>query len=322
MDTVVTGLRLGERAAAIADELEEHADAFRVAVTRLANGARVIDCGVHAPGGYDAGLAMAEICLGGLGSVGYADVHVGEHAWPGVTVWTDHPAVACLASQYAGWAIGVEKFFAMGSGPLRAHARVEKELFHKLGYAETTEEGVLVLEGRTLPDEAVAAWVAGKARLAPEQLTFVVAPTASVAGTVQISARIVETGLHKLERLGFDVTKVTSAMGTAPVTPVAKSDVRGIGRTNDAILYAGTARYIVHAPDEELAAIIDRVPASASADYGTPFYDVFKRYDGDFYRIDPLLFSPAVVWMTSLASGRTFVAGKLNPAVLHQSCLQ
>ena len=44
-----------------------------------------------------------------------------------------------MASQYAGWAIDPEGFFAMGSGPLRAKARVEKELFGKLGYAEDAD---------------------------------------------------------------------------------------------------------------------------------------------------------------------------------------
>src|SRR6185436_8778921 len=226
----------------------------------------------------------------------------------GVTVWTDHPAVACMASQYAGWAISVEKFFAMGSGPLRAHARVEKELYEKLGYEEDAAQGVLVLEGRVLPDEAVAAWVAQKARLQPSQLTFVVAPTASIAGGVQISARILETGLHKMEVLGFDVRRVVSGFGIAPIAPVAKNDLRAIGRTNDCILYGGQARYSVRAGDDELAALAAKLPASASADYGTPFYDLFKRYDHDFYKIDPLLFSPAEVWLSSATSGRTFHA--------------
>src|SRR5256886_5772718 len=98
---------------------------------------------------------------------------------------SDHPAVSCMASQYAGWAIQVDKYFAMGSGPLRAHARVERELFAKLGYAETAPRGVLVLETRNPPTEAVAAWVAAKAGLVPAHLTFVVAPTASLAGGVQ-----------------------------------------------------------------------------------------------------------------------------------------
>lgn len=321
MDQDLTPPNLNALAAEIADGMEQHASALRVRGQRLGNGARVIDAGVNVPGGLDAGLAMSEICMGGLGTVTYASVAIGSETWPGLTVWTDHPAVSCMASQYAGWAISVNKFFAMGSGPLRAHARVEKELFAKLAYAETAERGVLVLEGRVLPTEEVAAWVAGKAGLEPSQLTFVVAPTASLSGGVQISARILETGLHKMETLGFDVRKVVSGLGSAPLAPVAKNDIRAIGRTNDCILYGGRARYTVRAEDDELAALVDRVPASASRDYGTPFYDIFQRYGGDFYKIDPLLFSPAEVWLTNLTSGRTFRAGQVNPDVLAQSCL-
>ena len=172
MDQDLTPPNLNALAAEIADSMEEHASALRVRGQRLANGARVIDAGVNVPGGLDAGLALSEICMGGLGTVTYAPVAIGSESWPGLTVWTDHPAVSCMASQYAGWAISVNKFFAMGSGPLRAHARVEKELFAKLAYAETAERGVLVLEGRVLPTDEVAAWVAAKAGLEPSQLTF------------------------------------------------------------------------------------------------------------------------------------------------------
>ena len=317
MDAAMTApLRMNELATEIADELGKHAPLFWVVSHTLAIGVRVIDAGVETDGGYDAGLALAEICMGGLGHVSYTPVQIGAEAWPGVTVWTDHPAVACMASQYAGWAISVEKFFAMGSGPLRAHARVERELFEKLGYEEEAAHGVLVLEGRKLPDQAVVAWVAEKARLQPSQLTFVVAPTASLAGGVQIAARILETGLHKMETLGFDVRRIVSGMGTAPIPPVAKNDLRAIGRTNDCILYGGQARYTVRAGDTELA----KLPASASSDYGKPFYEIFQRYEGDFYKIDPLLFSPGEVWLTSTETGRTFHAGHLNPDVLAASC--
>jgi methenyltetrahydromethanopterin cyclohydrolase len=257
--------------------------------------------------------------MGGLGNVAYTPLTLGERAWPGVTVWTDHPAVSCMASQYAGWAISVGKYFAMGSGPLRAHARVEHELFEKLSYEEEASRGILVLETRTLPTDEVAEYVAQKAKIRPSALTFVVAPTASLAGGVQISARIIETGLHKMETLGFDVRRVVSGMGMAPIPPVAKNDLRGIGRTNDCILYGGQAHYTVRASDQELTDLAEKVPASASRDYGTPFYDIFQRYEGDFYKIDPLLFSPAEVWLTSAESGRTHHAGRLNPEVLSAS---
>lgn len=315
-------LELNERAWAVADAMAANAGALRVAVRRLEGGARVIDAGVEAPGGYGAGLALAEMCMGGLGNVQYAPVVIGGDTWPGVQVWTDHPATSCMASQYAGWAIQVEKYFAMGSGPLRAHARVETELFHKLGYAETATRGVLVLETRAPPTDAVAAWVGQKARLAPSQLTFVVAPTASLAGGVQIAARILETGLHKMDTLGFDLTKIVSGIGTAPLPPVAKNDLRAIGRTNDCILYGGQARYTVQADDAELAELAPKIPAAASRDYGTPFYEIFKRYNNDFYKIDPLLFSPGEVWLTSAGTGKTFHAGGANPAVLRASLFE
>ena len=323
MDTTVTtgaGLEMNARALDIADAMEEHAAALRVATRTLDNGARVIDAGIAVPGGYDAGLALAEICMGGLGTVALTPLAFGGRTWPGVSVWTDHPAISCLASQYAGWAIKAGDFFAMGSGPLRAHARVEHELFAKLGYAEEADHGVLVLEGRTPPDEAVAQWIADKARLRPEQLTIVVAPTASLAGGLQIAARIVETAMHKLEQLHFDVSRVVSGWGTAPLAPVAKNDIRAIGRTNDLILYGGSVHFTVAADDAELAALAPKVPSSASSDYGTPFYDIFQRYGGDFYKIDPMLFSPAEIVLTSTTSGRSHRAGRLAPEILEASC--
>jgi methenyltetrahydromethanopterin cyclohydrolase len=310
---------MNEAASEIADTMADQADVLRINSFRLPSGARIIDAGVNTPGGIEAGIALAEICMGGLGNVSCTPVQIGNQSYAGLTVWTDHPAVSCMASQYAGWAISVGKYFAMGSGPLRAHARVERELFEKLSYEEEAEEGVLVLETRSLPTDEVVASIAEKARLQPVQLTFVVAPTASLAGGVQISARIIETGLHKIETLGFDVRRVIGATGTAPLPAVAKNDLRAIGRTNDCILYGGQARYTVQAADAELEKLADQVPASASRDYGTPFYEIFQRYGGDFYKIDPLLFSPAEVWLTSTETGRTFHAGRLNPEVLEAS---
>lgn len=314
-------LDLNERAWQIADRMATQADVLRVTVRTLTAGTRVIDAGIEAPGGYGAGLALAELCMAGLGEISPVPVVIGGDTWPGVRVWTDHPAVSCLAAQYAGWAIHVGKYLAMGSGPLRAHARVERDLFAKLGYAEQARRGVLVLETRRIPTDEVAAWVGQKAGLAPAALTFAAAPTASLAGSVQIAARILETGLHKMDTLGFDVTRIHSGIGTAPLAPVAENDLRAIGRTNDCILYGGQARYTVNADDAELARLAPLIPASASKDYGLPFADVFQRYGGDFYKIDPQLFSPAEVWLTSARSGRTYHAGAVNPEVLRRSLL-
>jgi methenyltetrahydromethanopterin cyclohydrolase len=312
-------LRMNERAWTLADQCVTRAAELRVSVHTLTCGARVIDAGIEATGGLAAGVALAELCMGGLGHVSLVSLPVDGGVWPGVQVWTDHPAESCMAAQYAGWAINPTGFFAMGSGPLRAKARVERELFGKLAYAEDAARGVLVLEGRTLPTDEVAEWIAKKAGIHASALTLVIAPTASIAGGIQIVARVLETGLHKMDTIGFDVRRVVSAFGSAPRPPVARNDVRAIGRTNDCILYGGQARYVVRAEDDELAELAQRLPSTTSPDYGTPFYDIFKRYDSDFYKIDPMLFSPAEVSLASLTSGRTFHAGRVNVDVLRQS---
>src|SRR6185436_13795386 len=189
---VTTDLGMNERASALADRCASRAAELRLAVHTLACGARVIDAGVNVPGGLDAGLALAELCMGGLGHVSQASVAIGSETWLGLRVSTDHPAESCMASQYAGWAINPPGFFAMGSGPLRAKARVERELFEKLRYAEEAPRGVLVLETRALPTDDVARWVAQKAGVDPSAITFAVAPTASFAGGAQIAARVLE----------------------------------------------------------------------------------------------------------------------------------
>lgn len=316
-------LDLNRRAARIADVLAADGEVLGVATATLAGHTRVLDCGIEAPGGLEAGRRLAEVCLGGAGQVAFSPWSAGDLALPGVTVWTDRPALACLGAQYAGWAVKPEGYFAMGSGPLRAIARVETELYEKLDYAEPADgPGVLVLETRVPPTAAVAAWLARKSGVAAERLTLLVAPTASPAGGVQIAARVVETALHKLLHLGFDVRQVLSGFGTAPIPPVAKNDLRAIGRTNDCVLYGGTVHLTLRGDDDALSDVARRLPSSASADYGAPFYELFQRYGGDFYKVDPGLFSPAEVLLTNAASGRTFRAGSRNAEVLRRSLFE
>jgi methenyltetrahydromethanopterin cyclohydrolase len=312
-------LGLNRRAAQLSDAMVADAASLGVAVTELPGGARLIDCGAAAGGGLEAGRRLAEVCLAGLASVSFTSVELSGLWLPAVAVTTDHPVPACLASQYAGWAIDPPGYFAMGSGPARSVARVEKELYERIGYAETADTAVLVLEGRALPGEAVVRFVADKCRLPAAALRLLIAPTASIAGCVQVAARSVETGLHKMLELGFDVRRVRSGAGVCPLAPVAKSDLRAIGWTNDCILYGTRAYFAVDADDGEVAAMVERLPASASADYGTPFYEIFKRAGNDFYKIDRMLFSPAEVVVNNLASGRVFRAGRLDPEVLKAS---
>jgi methenyltetrahydromethanopterin cyclohydrolase len=311
-------LSVNDRAAELADRLVADADALRVAVKTLPGGTRVVDCGSAVPGGLQAGRRFAEITMGGLGSVAFAPVVLEGRSLPGLTVVTDHPALACLGAQYAGWQIKRDDYFAMASGPGRALIRAE-DLYDDLDVDEHASAAVLALETRDEPPDELAASVAERAGVAPGDLTLLFAPTASLAGGVQVAARVVETALHKLHEIDFDVRRVVSGFGTCPLPPVAKSDPAAIGRTNDAVLYGGQVELTVDAPDDELEAIVERVPSSASEDHGEPFGTVLEKAGWDFYKIDPLLFSPAEVRLVSVGSGRSFQAGGVDLDVLERS---
>jgi methenyltetrahydromethanopterin cyclohydrolase len=308
-------MTLNDRARELADRLEADAEAARVEVTTQADGARLIDC---RDGGFAAGRAFAEICMGGLGEVSYVPLALDGRWFPGLTVATDHPPVACLAAQYAGWRIDRDGYFAMASGPGRALIRAE-ELYDDLDWDEQASAAVLCLETRDAPPAEVADFVAERAGVAPAALTLLTAPTASVTGGVQIAARVVETALHKLHELEFDVKKVVAGYGCCPLPPVAGDDMAALGRTNDAVLYGGQVHLTVEADDDVLGGLVERLPASASSDYGEPFGKVLKDANYEFYEIDPLLFSPAQIRVTSVESGRSFEAGRVNLEVLERS---
>lgn len=278
-------------------------------------GAKVIDCGVKAPGGLETGLMLARICLADLARVEFS---AGEGNLSALQVYTDQPVLACMASQYAGWEVKVDKYFAMGSGPMRA-AAAREPLFDDLGYRELAGECVGVLETSSAPDDAVCRNIAEKCDIEPGRLTLLAAPTRSLAGTVQVVARSVETALHKLHELKFDLHRVRSAWGKAPLPPPAKNDLAAIGRTNDAILYGGHATLYVRGDDASLEAIGPQLPSSSSKDYGRPFAEVLAAVNNDFYQIDPLLFSPAVVTLANLDTGHAFVFGQEERPVLLKS---
>jgi methenyltetrahydromethanopterin cyclohydrolase len=309
---------LNEKALRLADHIAATAAALRIAVHTTPNGARVIDCGVAAEGGLQAGLAMARVCLAGHAEVALVPGRLDELPAPAVQVHSDHPVLACMASQYAGWQVSVGKFFAMGSGPMRA-AYGKEELFDHIPGREQASAAVGVLETSKLPGDDVTSYLAERLHLPPNKLTLLAAPASSQAGNVQVVARSLETALHKLYELKFDLGQIVSGYGTAPLPPVAPNFLGAIGRTNDAILYGGQVVLWVKGHDAQLAEIGPKVPSSASPDHGAPFAEIFERYQRDFYRIDPLLFSPAVIVLQNLRTGKSHTFGRIEREVLRRS---
>ena len=311
------------------EKLCRNAKEYRVNVEKTPCGATLVDAGLEAKGGFLAGKIVTEICLGGYGGAKILPIQYEDVVLPSVYVQTDHPALSTLASQFAGWRIKIDDYSAIGSGPARAIALKPKKLYRKLNYSETADLAVLVLETEKKPPEEAILMIAEKCNVKPENVYLVAFSTTSLVGAVQVSGRIVETGLHKLERVGLDPLVVTSAWGYVPIVPLHPKSGEAMGRTNDAILYGGTATYTVeYDNDEELRRIVEQAPSGASkmmqearelAKKNPRFLDIFKEAGFDFYKIDSNIFAPARVTINNLKTGKTFIAGRLDIPVMKES---
>jgi methenyltetrahydromethanopterin cyclohydrolase len=302
------------------DNLKRDVTALRLQSETLSNGTMIIDAGIKALGGLEAGRRIAEICLGGLGHVA---LNTGNGKWPlSLSVHAANPVLACLGSQYAGWSLshgeGKGAFHALGSGPGRALAQKEK-LFEELNYRDSASATCLVLEVDKSPPIEVIDKVIRDCKVAADQLTFILTPTQSLAGVVQIVARVLEVALHKVHALGFPLDQIIDGGGTAPLPPPAQDFMTSMGRTNDAILFGGRVQLFVDCGDEDARDLARKLPASASRDYGKLFGQIFKDVNYDFYKIDPMLFAPAEVVVSTLKGGKTFRAGKVDEALLDRS---
>jgi methenyltetrahydromethanopterin cyclohydrolase len=322
-------ISLNNSALEIVQNLCKEAEKYNVIVEETKSGATLIDAGINADGGFFAGEIVTEVCLGGYGKAKVTPIQYGDTILPSVFVITDHPALSTLASQFAGWQIKGDGFSAIASGPARALALKPKHLYEKLDYKEEGNTAVLVLETEKKPPETVIQQIADKCKVAAKNLFLIMFSTTSLAGATQVSGRIVETGLHKLERLGLDPLIVKHAWGYAPIVPVHPSSGEAMGRTNDAILYGGVTNYTLNFEDEQkLESIVKQAPSSASrmlqearrlAEKNPRFLDIFKEAGFDFYKIDPNIFAPAVVAINNMKSGRTFSAGSLDIDVMKSS---
>ena len=161
--------------------------------------------------------------------------------------------------------------------------------------------------------------MAGDCGVAPSSLTVIYAPTQSLAGATQVVARVLEVALHKAHELKFPLERIVDGMGAAPLSPPHPDFVAAMGRTNDAIIYGGRAHLYVTGPAKDAKGLAEALPSRASRDFGSPFAEVFRRYKGDFYAIDPMLFSPAEVIVTAVESGESFHAGAVDHKLLDAS---
>ncbi len=313
-------LSVNRLAMRLLNRLIKNSDLYGVRVEKTDSGATIVDAGRSAKGGFQAGRLITEICMGGCGKARITCRDYGNLRLPSIFVYTDHPVIATLGSQYAGWRINEGGCFAIGSGPARALALKPKDVYMEIGYKDDFDNAVVVLEVDERPPAVLIDRIADDCKISHKGLTVILTPTSSLAGATQISGRTIETGVHKLRKVGLDPKAILHAWGIAPIPPIHPKFANAMSRTNDAILYGGTAYYIVeHDNDEELEAIVAKTPAKTSRDYGRPFIEIFKEAKYDFYKIDPSVFAPAAIVINNTVTGNTFKSGKINVEALTES---
>lgn len=316
------GMSVNANAEALVEAMAADAERLRIQVSRGGRGERLVDAGAACLGGIEAGLRLAEICMGGLGRVRLC-AKGGGSRWPwSIEVGSSRPKIACLASQYAGWNLshgeGRGAYHAMGSGPARAMARKEK-LFEELGYGDRAATATIVLEADGPPPPEIVDKLARDCGVEASRLNILFAPTRSIAGSVQVVARVLEVALHAAHEAKFPLDRIVDGMGVAPLSPPHPEFVTALGRTNDAIIYGGQVQLFVTGPAEDASALATALPSLSSRDYGEPFAATFKRFKGDFYAIDPKLFSPAEVIVSAIETGQSFHGGAVNWDILDAS---
>jgi len=312
------GTGLNQRALSVFQQAIADESSLRIQSLTLDCGATLLDFGVNTPGGLEAGVRLASICMAGQAAI---SIEPGDRGvWPGpwVQVSTEHPVDACMLSQYAGWPVKQGDFFAMGSGTMRVR-RGREPMLQSLAATDSATLAVGTLECDRLPNCELVQMMATECEVAPSDMWLAVAPTRSIAGCVQVVARSVETALHKLHELGFPFEQIHSAYGIAPLPPPTPNFAKGIGRTNDAILYGAQVTLWVTGDDDQIATACQGLPSCASKDFGSPFAEIFQRYDYDFYKVDPGLFSPAEVVMVNLSSGKSWRCGAPRPDLIAKS---
>jgi methenyltetrahydromethanopterin cyclohydrolase len=317
-----TTMSVNARAAELTEKLKADAMALKIGVSRGGLGETVIDAGSRHLGSIAAGLRIAEICMGGLGEVELVPGDITPR-WPWTVITRSSvPVLACLASQYAGWKLahgeGKDAFFALASGPARALARKDP-IFQDIAYRDSADSATLVIEGPRPPPPVLVEKVAHDCGVAPARLTIIYAPTQSLAGSTQIVARSLEVALHKAHELKFPLERFVDGMGSAPFAPPHPDLVKAMGRTNDAIVYGGRVHLFVTGSANDAHALANELPSEGSRDHGRPFAEIFRRAKGDFYAIDPLLFSPAEVIVTAIETGETFRKGRVDASLLDAS---
>jgi methenyltetrahydromethanopterin cyclohydrolase len=305
----------------LVNKLIDDAESFAVTVEKFDCGATIVDAGLTARGGFQAGEIVTEICQCGYGKARIMPIQYDAVVFPSVFVANDNPAQSILGSQFAGWHVQLEGFSANGSGPGRALAKDPSDSFHTFLCGEESNVAVLLLETEQKPQEDVVLQIAKKCGISPENLFLIVYSVASITGSIQACARVVEAGLLRLVQVGLDPLFVRHAWGYAPVVAFISCADEVKERIRASILSGGVASYTVDFDDGRLQTMVSQAHGSALKMFQeakklavqNPLYkDLLKDAEIGVTEIEPNVVAPALVTINSLKTGRSFSAGKID----------
>jgi methenyltetrahydromethanopterin cyclohydrolase len=297
----------------LVDEALDFTDELGVEMTELDCGAVVLDFGVGVDGGVEAGLMLADIQTAGLATIYTQMDRIADAPIPYVELTTDHPPIALLCAQKAGWELDLGDFDGLGSGPARALVGEETD-FERVGYYDEFDFAVLAVESAELPDDEIATYIAETAGVDPGSLFLPTYATGSMAGSVSMAARAAELAVFRLSELGYPPTEILTATGRAPVAPVSYNESVAMARTNDALAYGGE----VYLQVREESTVFEEVPSNAREEYGVPFEEIFEEAGWDFYELPESVFAPAKVTI-DVVDGDTYVVGETDEELLAES---
>lgn len=312
-------LSINREAMKIVHKIMEAPEALGVTVSKLTNGTTILDMGLNAPGGWVAGKYYTLISLGGIGDVSFENFPIGDYNLHAVRVMVDLPMEACLGSQIAGWRLEAKKDAPIGAGPARSLNKKPDHYLELITYRDEYTQGVLTIQTPIPVTVETADAIAKSCGLKPENLYILVAASASVATAIQVSARIIEQTLHRLDEEGFDVNSVRLAEGYCVIPPLATDEIQAFGWINDALLYGGISTLHVESTDEAVKAVVNKIVSSASSAFGKPFVEIYEEAGRDFYNIPLDLHSPAAVQINNMTTGHTFRAGAIAYDILKRS---
>lgn len=319
-------LSVNREALKIVEKVIRDAGRLCVGVSRLANGATVIDMGQQVAGSWLAGKYYAEITMGGLGEVTFETFQLDEYPLPAVRVTSAHPLlVGWVCQKHADPLTEGESNEKGGgvqpilTGPAKALLHPPEESVALAGYQDDSQLAVASFQTSDPITESLAQTVAQACRIPAENLYIIVAPTTSLVCAIQVAARPIDQVMHRLHEEGFDIHAVRYVTGCAPVPPLATDELTAMGRINDSLLYGGSVLLYVEGEDEAIEGMMPLLPTAAQAEYGKPFAQIFEEHDWDFHKMDLRLHSLALVQINNLTTGRTFSAGGVNREVLRRS---